>query len=73
MANGNGETRKTITSLGREIADNRTSIEVLRTEIEENSLGGAGVGASFSVGNSMAYMGRNAVKIKMKYHVTKRI
>ena len=38
MANGNGETRKTITSLGREIADNRTSIEVLRTEIEQNSL-----------------------------------
>ena len=29
---------KTITSLEREVADNRTSIEVLRTEIEQNSL-----------------------------------
>ncbi len=35
-------------------------------EIEENSLGGAGVGASFSVGNSMAYMGRNPFKKKKK-------
>ena len=35
-------------------------------EIEENSLGGAGVGASFSVGNSMAYMGRNPIKKKKK-------
>ena len=34
--------------------------------VEENSLGGAGVGASFSVGNSMAYMGRNPFKKKKK-------
>ena len=38
MTNGNGETRKTLSSLGREIADNRTSIEVLRTELEQNSV-----------------------------------
>lgn len=37
-ANGNGETRKTISSLGREVADNRTSIEVLRTELEQGSM-----------------------------------
>ena len=35
-------------------------------EIEENSLGGAGAGASFSAGNSMAYMGRNPFKKKKK-------
>ena len=29
---------KSLTSLEREVADNRTSIEVLRTEIEQNSL-----------------------------------
>ena len=29
---------KTITSLEREVADNRTSIEVLRTELEQNSM-----------------------------------
>jgi chromosome segregation ATPase len=32
---GNGDTRKTLTSLGREIADNRTSVEVLRAELKQ--------------------------------------
>ena len=29
---------KSLTSLEREVADNRTSIEVLRTELEQNSM-----------------------------------
>jgi chromosome segregation ATPase len=33
---GNGETRKTLSSLGREIADNRTSVEVLRAELKQS-------------------------------------
>ena len=35
-------------------------------EIDENTLGGAGAGASFSTGNSMAYMPNNAFKKKRK-------
>ena len=35
-------------------------------EIDENTLGGAGAGASFNAGNSMAYMPNNAFKKKRK-------
>jgi len=35
-------------------------------EIDENTLGGAGAGASFSAGNSMAYMPNNTFKKKRK-------
>ena len=35
-------------------------------EIDENSLGGAGAGASFNTGDSMAYMSNNAFKKKRK-------
>jgi len=35
-------------------------------EIDENTLGGAGAGASFNAGNSMAYMSNNAFKKKRK-------
>ena len=42
-------------------------------DLDENSLGGAGSGASFNTGNSMAYMGRNPFKKKNKKHVTNRI
>ena len=38
MAKGTKMVDKTITSLEREVADNRTSIEVLRTELEQNSM-----------------------------------
>ena len=36
--NGNGETRKTISSLGKEVADNRTSIEVLKSELQQSTM-----------------------------------
>ena len=35
-------------------------------DLDENTLGGAGSGASFSAGNSMAYMSNNAFKKKRK-------
>ena len=35
-------------------------------EIDENTLGGSGAGASFNAGNSMAYMGKNPFKKKNK-------
>ena len=36
--NGNGETRATITSLSKEVYDNRTSIEVLKSELQQSNL-----------------------------------
>ena len=35
-SNGNGETRATLKSLAREINDNKVSIEVLKTEIQQS-------------------------------------
>ena len=36
--NGNGETRKTLASLSKDVYDNRTSIEVLKTELQQSNL-----------------------------------
>ena len=36
-SNGNGETRATLKSLAREINDNKVSIEVLKTEIQQSA------------------------------------
>ena len=36
--NGNGETRKTVTSLAKDVADNRTSIEVLKSELQQSTM-----------------------------------
>ena len=36
--NGNGETRKTVTSLPKDVADNRTSIEVLKSELQQSTM-----------------------------------
>ncbi len=36
--NGNGETRATLTSLSKEVYDNRTSIEVLKSELQQSNL-----------------------------------
>ena len=36
--NGNGETRATITSLSKEVYDNRTSIEVLKSELQQSNM-----------------------------------
>ena len=38
VSNGNGETRKTLSSLAKEIHENRTSIEVLKTEIQQTNM-----------------------------------
>jgi len=35
---GNGETRATITSLSKEVYDNRTSIEVLKSELQQSNM-----------------------------------
>tara|TARA_B110000305_G_C19416743_1_gene628414 strand:+ start:328 stop:813 length:486 start_codon:yes stop_codon:yes gene_type:complete len=35
--NGNGETRATITTLSKEVYDNRTSIEVLKSELQQSN------------------------------------
>ena len=36
--NGNGETRKTLASLSKDVYDNRTSIEVLKYELQQSNL-----------------------------------
>ena len=36
--NGNGETRKTLASLSKDVYDNRTSIEVLKSELQQSNL-----------------------------------
>jgi chromosome segregation ATPase len=36
--NGNGETRATLTSLSKEVYDNRTSIEVLKSELQQSNM-----------------------------------
>ena len=38
VSNGNGETRKTLSSLAKEINENRVSIEVLKTEIQQTNM-----------------------------------
>ncbi len=37
-ANGNGETRKSLASLSKEVYDNRTSIEVLKSELQQSNM-----------------------------------
>ena len=37
--NGNGETRKTLASLSKDVYDNRTRIEVLKSELQQRNLG----------------------------------
>ena len=34
MANGNGETRKTVAQIAKEVVEQKTSIEVLRNEVK---------------------------------------
>ena len=36
--NGNGETRKTLASLSKDVYDNRTSIEVLKSELQQSNM-----------------------------------
>ena len=36
--NGNGETRKPLASLSKDVYDNRTSIEVLKSELQQSNL-----------------------------------
>ena len=37
MANGNGETRKTVAQIAKELIEQKTSIEVLRNEVKSVS------------------------------------
>jgi hypothetical protein len=37
MANGNGETRKTVAQIAKELIEQKTSIEVLKNELQSMS------------------------------------